>query len=76
MLEAKTELFQDDLKGIYRCVICECLLMDMADDQINRRTYEDLLVQVDLERLDFDISVTVNPRENTSKKQRLKKKKN
>ena len=34
MVAAKTDLFRDLLKGIYRCVICECLLMDMADHTI------------------------------------------
>jgi hypothetical protein len=61
MVLAKTDLFHDQLKGIYRCVICECLLMDMAEDTINRRTQEDLLTEGDLERIDFDISATIDP---------------
>jgi hypothetical protein len=60
----KTELFRDELKGIYRCVICECLLMDMADDQITVRTKEDLLTEGDLERIHFDISATIKPEHN------------
>jgi hypothetical protein len=61
MVAAKTDLYQDYLKGIYRCVICECLLMDMADHTITVRTKEDLLTEGDLERIHFDISATINP---------------
>jgi hypothetical protein len=61
MVAAKTDLYQDLLKGIYRCVICECLLMDMADHTINVRTQEDLLTEGDLERINFDISATIDP---------------
>jgi hypothetical protein len=61
MVSAKTNLYQDLLKGIYRCVICECLLMDMADDTITVRTQEDLLTEGDLERINFDISATIEP---------------
>jgi hypothetical protein len=61
MVAAKTDLFEDVLKGIYRCVICECLLMDMAEDQINVHTKEDLLTEGDLERIHFDISATIEP---------------
>src|SRR5665647_2414931 len=59
MVGAKTGLFQDLLEGIYRCVICECLLMDMADHTITVRTKEDLLIEGDLERIHFDISATI-----------------
>lgn len=61
MVTAKTELFRDELKGIYRCVICECLLMDMADHTITVRTKEDLLTERDLDRIHFDISATIEP---------------
>jgi hypothetical protein len=61
MVTAKTELFRDALKGVYRCVICECLLMDMAEDAITERAKVDLLTEGDLERLHFDISATVEP---------------
>jgi hypothetical protein len=61
MVAAKTAFFQDELKGIYRCVICECLLMDMADHIITVRTEEDLLTEGDLERIHFDISATIEP---------------
>jgi hypothetical protein len=61
MVAAKTDLFRDELKGIYRCVICECLLMDMADHTITVRTKEDLLKEGDLERIHFDISATIKP---------------
>ncbi len=61
MVTAKTELFRDGLKGIYRCVICECLLMDMAEHQITERAQEDLLTESDLERIHFDISATIEP---------------
>jgi hypothetical protein len=61
MVAAKTDLYQDLLKGIYRCVICECLLMDMADHTITVRTQEDLLTEGDLERIHFDISATIEP---------------
>ena len=61
LVAAKTDLFRDELKGIYRCVVCECLLIDMADDQITVRTKEDLLTEDDLERIHFDISATVEP---------------
>jgi hypothetical protein len=61
MVGAKTDLYQDLLKGIYRCVICECLLMDMADHTISVRTKEDLLTEGDLERIHFDISATIEP---------------
>jgi hypothetical protein len=64
MVPAKTDLFKDELKGIYRCVICECLLMDMAEDVITVRTKEDLLTEGDLERIHFDISATIEPEEN------------
>jgi hypothetical protein len=67
MIAAKTDLFGDVLKGIYRCVICECLLMDMAEDQINMRTKEDLLTEGDLERIHFDISATIEPDYNKQK---------
>ena len=59
MVAAKTDLYRDELKGIYRCVICECLLMDMADYTISVRTQEDLLTEGDLERIHFDISATI-----------------
>jgi uncharacterized protein (DUF2237 family) len=61
MVTAKTHLYQDELKGIYRCVICECILMDMADHTISVRTQEDLLTEDDLERIHFDISATIEP---------------
>jgi CO dehydrogenase/acetyl-CoA synthase gamma subunit (corrinoid Fe-S protein) len=61
MVPAKTNLFRDELTGIYRCVICECLLMDMAEDTITVRTKEDLLTEGDLERIHFDISATIEP---------------
>jgi hypothetical protein len=61
MISAKTNLYQDLLKDIYRCVICECLLMDMADHTITVRTKEDLLTEGDLERIHFDISATIKP---------------
>jgi hypothetical protein len=61
LVDAKTDLYQDLLKGIYRCVICECLLMDMADYTISVRTQEDLLTEGDLERIHFDISATIEP---------------
>jgi hypothetical protein len=61
MVAAKTDLYQDLLKGIYRCVICERLLMDMADYTISVRTQEDLLTEGDLERTNFDISATIEP---------------
>ncbi len=61
MVPAKTELFRDPLKGIYRCVICECLLMDMAEQAITERTQVDLLTERDLERIHFDISATIEP---------------
>jgi hypothetical protein len=61
MVAAKTDLYRDELKGIYRCVICECLLMDMADHTITVRTKEDLLTEGDLERIHFDISATIEP---------------
>ena len=61
MVAAKTDLFRDELKCIYRCVICECLLMDMADHTITLRTKEDLLTEGDLERIHFDISATIEP---------------
>ena len=61
MVTAKTELFRDELKGIYRCVICECLLMDMADHTITVRTQEDLLTEKVLDRIHFDISATIDP---------------
>jgi hypothetical protein len=61
MVAAKTDLFQDKLKGIYRCVICECLLMDMGDHAITVRNKEDLLTEGDLERINFDISTTIEP---------------
>jgi hypothetical protein len=61
MVAAKTDLYRDELKGIYRCVICECLLMDMADHTITVRTKEDLLTEGDLERIHFDISATIKP---------------
>ena len=61
LVGAKTDLYQDLLKGIYRCVICECLLMDMADHTITVRTQEDLLTDGDLERIHFDISATIEP---------------
>ena len=61
MVTAKTNLFRDELKGIYRCVICECLLMDMADNTITVRTQEDLLTEKDLDRIHFDISATIDP---------------
>jgi hypothetical protein len=61
MVPAKTQLFREVLKGIYRCVICECLLMDMAEQAITERTQEDLLTEKDLERIHFDISATIEP---------------
>lgn len=61
MVAAKTKPFRDELKGIYRCVVCECLLMDMAEDAITERTKEDLLTEGDLERIHFDISATIDP---------------
>jgi hypothetical protein len=61
MVSAKTDLFREELKGIYRCVICEFLLIDMAEDTITRRAQEDLLTEGDLERIHFDISATVGP---------------
>ncbi len=61
MVPAKTVLFRDELKGIYRCVICECLLMDMAEHAITERTKVDLLTERDLERIHFDISATIEP---------------
>jgi hypothetical protein len=61
MVEAKTRYFRDELKGIYRCVICELLLMDMAEHAITVRTREDLLTEKDLERIHFDISATIEP---------------
>ncbi len=61
MVAAKTELLRDELKGIYRCVICECLLMDMAEHIITVRTQQDLLTERDLERIHFDISATIEP---------------
>jgi CO dehydrogenase/acetyl-CoA synthase gamma subunit (corrinoid Fe-S protein) len=61
MVSAKTDLFRDELKGIYRCVVCECLLMDMAEHAITERTKEDLLTEGDLERIHFDISATIDP---------------
>jgi hypothetical protein len=61
MVAAKTDLYRDELKGIYRCVICECLLMDMADHTIDVRIQEDLLTYDDLERIHFDISTTIEP---------------
>jgi len=61
MVAAKTDLFRGELKGIYRCVICECLLMDMAEAAITERTKEDLLTEKDLERIHFDISATIEP---------------
>jgi len=61
MVSAKTDLFRDELKGIYRCVVCECLLIDMAEHAITERTKEDLLTEGDLERIHFDISATIKP---------------
>lgn len=69
MVSAKTDLFRDELKDIYRCVICECLLMDMAEDTITKRTQEDLLTEGDLERINFDISATIEPDYNKKTKQ-------
>lgn len=61
MVTAKTESYRDGLKGIYRCVICECLLMDSAEDTITTRTQQDLLTERDLDRIHFDISATIEP---------------
>jgi len=61
LVSAKTELFRHELKGIYRCVVCECLLMDMEENAITERTKEDLLTEADLERIHFDISATIKP---------------
>jgi hypothetical protein len=38
--------------------------MDMAENQITERTQEDPLTQDDLNRIEFDISATINPERN------------
>lgn len=61
MLPAKTSYLREYLKGIYRCAVCEILLSDCVEDNIDRRTQEDLLTEKDLERIHFDISATIKP---------------
>ena len=61
MVATKTDLFRDELKGIYRCVDLECLLMDMADDRITCTFKRGFATEGDLERIHFDISATIEP---------------
>jgi hypothetical protein len=76
MVSPKTDLLHDELKGIYRCVICECLLIDMAEDTINRRAQEDLLTEDDMERINLDISATIEPDYRIKKSKKNKRIKN
>jgi hypothetical protein len=61
MLPAKTNWLRENLKGVYRCAVCDILLTDCIDDNIDRRTQEDLLTEKDIERIHFDISATIEP---------------